>query len=121
MKGRPLRTLRAFQTAILIFVALMIGVVCVPPVNGQTPSHASAEGVVSSWNAAVSTIGTEDQKWMELFNSLRRNPPGRVLLTPDVRAAQRKRRLALIQEIIDFENDRIRRLRELAKFEEADK
>lgn len=74
---------------------------------------------MTSWNEAVATIEPEDQKFRELLDSYKRNPPGRVLLTPDVRAEQRKRRLKLIAEIIDSHETRIQAMKRLAKAEEA--
>lgn len=75
-------------------------------------------GIVRAWNEAVATIEPEDQLFQELLASLKRNPPGRVVLAPDVRAAQRKRRLALLRQIIALHEARIAHLRQLAKFEE---
>jgi len=86
--------------------------------RGQKPDPAAIE-TVRSWNDAVSTIELEDQNFRELLDSYKRNPPGRVLLTPDVRAAQRRRRLRLIAEIIDSHEKRIRAMRRLAKAEET--
>lgn len=79
----------------------------------------TAAGVVSSWNSAVGTIETEDADFRELLESYQRNPPGRVLLAPDLRASQKKRRLALCARIIASHEERIRALKELAKFENA--
>lgn len=114
-----MRTLRFFQTAVLILVAILTGVVCAQSVNGQQPNDTPAQEIVRSWNDAVSTIEIEDQNFRELLDSFRRTPPGRVLLTPDVRAAQKKRRLRLISEIIASHEERIRAMRRLAKAEEA--
>lgn len=116
-----MRTLRFIQAAVLILVAIITVVVCTQPVNGEATdaTDAPAQEIVRSWNDAVSTIGIEDQNFRELLESLKRNPPGRVLLTPDVRAAQKKRRLQLIAEIIASHEERIRAMRRLAKAEEA--
>lgn len=115
-----MRILRAIQTAVLIFVAILTGVVCSQSLNGQTTEKpAGLVDVVRYWNEAVSTIEPEDQNFRELLESYRRNPPGRVLLTPDVRAEQKKRRLRLIESIVASHEERIRALRRLAKAEEA--
>jgi len=83
------------------------------------PTADHYQGVVTSWNAAVGSIEAEDSKFRELLDSYQRNPPGRVLVVPDVRAEQKKRRLRLISEIISSHEERIRTLRDLAKFEQA--
>ena len=112
-----MRSLRLIQTAILIVVALLCLAISA---RAQKPD-ANAVETVNSWNAAVSTLEIEGQNFGELLDSFKRNPPGRVLLTDDVRAAQRKRRLALIAEIIASHEERIRALRRLAKAEEESK
>jgi hypothetical protein len=101
------------QTLAIVFfsVAVIFAV-------AQRPGGPAA-GVIRSWNAAIETIESETRNFLELSNSYTRNPPGRVLLAPDVRAAQKKRRLELINAIIDSHQDRIKQLRELRKYEEA--
>ena len=76
-------------------------------------------GVIRSWNKAFSTLETENTNLQELSDSYERNPPGKVLLTPDVRAAQKKRRLELIDAVINSHDERIPHLRNLRQFEEA--
>ncbi len=109
-----LRPLRLIQTALLV----AIGVLCLAvSIRGQQPK--AAVDVVRSWNEAVATIEPENEMFRELFDSYKRNPPARVVLAPDVRAAQKKRRLSLIAGIIDIHEERIRAMRRLAKAEEA--
>ena len=114
-----MQILRCLQTAVLFFVAILAATVCSQPLYGQTPDKANADAIVRSWNEAVETIGAEDEKFRELLESLKRNPPGRVVLTPEVRAAQRKRRQQLIAEIIASHEQRVKKLRELARHEQA--
>ncbi|MEP6743828.1 MAG: hypothetical protein ABJB61_15130 [bacterium] len=115
--------LRTSQLSTLALLAIIIGLAIgtliarVPDANEQ--NQKAAEGVVRSWNAAVETFDAEDGNLHELLDSYKRNPPGRVLLTPDVRAAQKQRRLKLIEEIIRFHQARVERLRELASYEQA--
>lgn len=119
-----MRILRAFQSAVLVFVAILTGVVCFQPLDGaqaQAPRDANADEIVRSWNEAVSTIELEDQNLRELLESYKRNPPGLVVLTPDARAAQKARRLDLCARIIASSEERIRAMQRLAKAEEASK
>lgn len=109
-----MRTLRLIQTAILV----ALGMLCLATtVRGQQPDPAAGK-VIRSWNEAIATIPAEDAAFQELLASFKRNPPGRVLLAPDVRHEQKKRRLRLINEIIASHEERIRALRRLAKAEE---
>jgi hypothetical protein len=111
-----LRSLRLIQTAVLIAVGLLCFFVAA---RAQQPEIAAANEVIHSWNEAISSIEPEDQKFRELFETYKRNPPGRVLLTPDVRTEQKKHRIRLINEIVASHEERIRSLRRLAKAEEA--
>jgi hypothetical protein len=108
-----LRILRLIETALLVAIAVL----CLSITTRAQQPGSPERGVIDSWNAAVSTLDIEDAKWREIFDSLKRNPPGLVVLTPDVRASQKKRRLSLIEEIIAAEEERIRALRQFAKFE----
>lgn len=82
-------------------------------------SEAAAIDIVRSWNAAGLTLGEEDANFHELLDSYKLNPPGKVILTPDVRAEQRKRRLNLIGAIVESHQQRIVDLQQLAKAEAA--
>ncbi len=110
-----MRSLRLIQTAILI----ALGLLCLAATaRAQQPTRPETD-VIRSWNEAVSTIELDDQNFRELLDSYKRNPPGRVLLTADVRQEQKKRRLRLIAQIIASHEERIRAMRRLAKAEEA--
>jgi hypothetical protein len=86
---------------------------------GSANVEPAAASVIRSWNAAVTSIEPEDQNFRELLDSYKRNPPGRVVLTPDVRASQKQRRLALIGAIVKSHQQRIRDLQDLATAEAA--
>ena len=117
----PLRTHRVKLSALIVLaiiasaLGLAIGIATAATQKPEEP----AAGIVQSWNEAVSTLELEDQNFHELLDSYKRNPPGRVLLTEDVRAAQQKRRLRLIASIVASHEERIRAMQRLAKFEEA--
>lgn len=106
----------ALALTVLIISGLGIGTLAAR--NPLDDPNENARGVVSAWNAAVETLELEDANFRELLETYKLNPPGRVLLPPDVRAAQKKRRPELVDRIIGSHQDRIRRLRDLRRFEE---
>jgi hypothetical protein len=114
------RTYRFSVFHILVIATFTLGALLVlaPAVSTSTDLKPEA-GIVKSWNSAVDTIEAEDANFRELLDSYKRNPPGRVLLTPDVRAEQKRRRLKLIDSIIQSHQNRISDLRDLRKYEEA--
>lgn len=83
----------------------------------RAPDFNAANGVIHSWNAAVETLDEENKNFTDLETSYIHNPPGRVVLAPDVRAEQKKTRLRLIDAIIASHEERVRKLRDLAKYE----
>jgi hypothetical protein len=117
----PLRTHRVNLSLLILLVAVASAIGLVIGIAAAAPQKVddTAVGIVRSWNEAVSTLEPEDQNFHELLDSYQRNPPGRVLLTADLRAEQRKRRLRLIAEIVASHERRIKAMTALAKYEEA--
>jgi hypothetical protein len=108
-----LRTLETFILALIFAFCLAL-----PTRGAQTPGTPEFE-TLTAWNAVVDNVKAEDEKLLDLYNSLNKYRPGRVVLPPDVRAEQKRNRIKLIREIIAHDQERIRELDKLARAEEA--
>jgi hypothetical protein len=100
-----------FQTAWFIRNALRLLVAGLVLVLAQlafshTTNTTPENDVVVAWNAIVENVKAEDERLTALYESLNRYRPGRILLTPELRAEQKRRPLEItIGETLEFEKD----------------